>query len=707
MNTIQNNQLTYVSLFSAALALGIAFMGSAYAQQLPDTGFSVEFGDATYNKTGNTGNLNVLQDNSIVAFADGLNIGINEVLNVLPDAAVGNSSWSVLIRETSDSQSHFNGTLNLGLNAFFVNKAGILFGQDFQVDFNGLNSSALVASTYDISNVNFGAGNFQFNRGNSTGSIDVKGLEAVGGIGQILLLSDTITIDGVVDVSQGHFGAAAGEEVIVSFGNNSLLQFDVTKALNTSANDTVIEVTDNGEINSGSALLKAMVDDPTTLVINNRGVIKAQGISVNDVGEVSLVGVGGTFDNSGTIDARSSTNGDGNINISAVRVNLGGKLLAGTGELAVEIGNKGSLAENEQAIGILRLRGDAEFEFARANITGLGGLNQIEGAANYTVNGINSGTLGIKGIGIDNWQNVGAVSFANLSSLRARADQENTFTILESGVLLQEFGGSRFGLIQGGNLEDTFIVAGEVESLRGKGDRDSFQLQGGRVNKLIDGGRDIDSLIDVINPRNINSPAGSGNGDLIASWVNIEEITAFVPGDPVSSIISPQKPFSNLDGEANASLGLIGGDELRLPCGYRTRIPTAEEKSAAAEEDCFNDGNPEGEMLMSSIIHFDNDSAAITSESAERLDKVSEFVVKSNDIQKVVISAHTDDNAPEEYNMKLSEKRANSTAAYMQGKQVTAEKIEMHHYGESLPAKPNSSDENRAYNRRARIELEK
>jgi OOP family OmpA-OmpF porin len=97
----------------------------------------------------------------------------------------------------------------------------------------------------------------------------------------------------------------------------------------------------------------------------------------------------------------------------------------------------------------------------------------------------------------------------------------------------------------------------------------------------------------------------------------------------------------------------------------------------------------------------------ITSLSANRLDRVSAYVVNSNRFDKVVFSGHTDDNASLAYNLKLSERRAVATADYMEGQGVDSEMFEIHAFGESLPALLNDSDESRAYNRRVHVELKR
>ncbi len=82
-------------------------------------------------------------------------------------------------------------------------------------------------------------------------------------------------------------------------------------------------------------------------------------------------------------------------------------------------------------------------------------------------------------------------------------------------------------------------------------------------------------------------------------------------------------------------------------------------------------------------------------------------MVNSNRFDKVVFSGHTDDNGSQAYNLKLSERRAKATADYMESQGVDPEMFEIHAFGESLPARLNDSDENRAYNRRVHVELKR
>ena len=74
---------------------------------------------------------------------------------------------------------------------------------------------------------------------------------------------------------------------------------------------------------------------------------------------------------------------------------------------------------------------------------------------------------------------------------------------------------------------------------------------------------------------------------------------------------------------------------------------------------------------------------------------------KSANARRYVIAGHTDSRASDEYNIRLSERRANAVAQV--GKSVGARIADVRAYGERDPAVPNTSAANMAKNRRVEI----
>jgi outer membrane protein OmpA-like peptidoglycan-associated protein len=86
-----------------------------------------------------------------------------------------------------------------------------------------------------------------------------------------------------------------------------------------------------------------------------------------------------------------------------------------------------------------------------------------------------------------------------------------------------------------------------------------------------------------------------------------------------------------------------------------------------------------------------------------------------NDIAKVlrdypktmlVIAGHTDDTGPYQYNMNLSMARAEAVKSYLLAQNVQSVRVETQGYGPNYPAVANTSEANRAQNRRVEIHIE-
>jgi len=103
-------------------------------------------------------------------------------------------------------------------------------------------------------------------------------------------------------------------------------------------------------------------------------------------------------------------------------------------------------------------------------------------------------------------------------------------------------------------------------------------------------------------------------------------------------------------------------------------------------------------------ITFATNSADIASSSYEELNRLVDLL-KLNNQFKVEISAHTDDKGADAYNMKLSDRRANSVVNYLRLKGIPSNRLVAKGYGKTKPLVPNTSDENRAKNRRVEFKI--
>ncbi|MDR1359511.1 MAG: OmpA family protein [Deltaproteobacteria bacterium] len=138
---------------------------------------------------------------------------------------------------------------------------------------------------------------------------------------------------------------------------------------------------------------------------------------------------------------------------------------------------------------------------------------------------------------------------------------------------------------------------------------------------------------------------------------------------------------------------------LQPSCSVSVKAADLLTSDAAVEQFVYDVFLGRGVVLRS--IQFAFDSAALTRESTPILDEVAKLINQS----RVEIGGHTCSIGTEEYNQRLSERRADAVKNYLIKKGVPAAKITSRGYGESRPKFDNSTDEGRRLNRRAEIDF--
>ena len=102
---------------------------------------------------------------------------------------------------------------------------------------------------------------------------------------------------------------------------------------------------------------------------------------------------------------------------------------------------------------------------------------------------------------------------------------------------------------------------------------------------------------------------------------------------------------------------------------------------------------------MTVQLQFKFDSADLTEEDQQRLDKAAETLKRLHWVSGT-IEGHTDSTGAPEYNQRLSERRATTVRDYLISKGVGDERMKVVGYGETQPVADNASAEGRAQNRR-------
>jgi len=106
----------------------------------------------------------------------------------------------------------------------------------------------------------------------------------------------------------------------------------------------------------------------------------------------------------------------------------------------------------------------------------------------------------------------------------------------------------------------------------------------------------------------------------------------------------------------------------------------------------------------SEMIYYDYNKWNITSKAKPVLDKLSVFLLESPYVP-VELGSHTDLRGTDEYNMKLSAKRADAAVEYLVGKGISRNRIKARGYGETMPliVKDHMTEEDHQQNRRTTI----
>jgi outer membrane protein OmpA-like peptidoglycan-associated protein len=110
-------------------------------------------------------------------------------------------------------------------------------------------------------------------------------------------------------------------------------------------------------------------------------------------------------------------------------------------------------------------------------------------------------------------------------------------------------------------------------------------------------------------------------------------------------------------------------------------------------------------ITMTSQTAFDTNSANIKPGFDTTMDKLADVVVRYAKTTLTVVG-HTDNVGSNDYNQKLSERRAHSVAQYFESKRVDPVRLAISGKGESAPIASNNSEAGRQANRRVEIYVE-
>jgi outer membrane protein OmpA-like peptidoglycan-associated protein len=126
-----------------------------------------------------------------------------------------------------------------------------------------------------------------------------------------------------------------------------------------------------------------------------------------------------------------------------------------------------------------------------------------------------------------------------------------------------------------------------------------------------------------------------------------------------------------------------------------------EEELPGAEVERVGEGI---QVTFDSGILFDFDSFALRSEAREHLSNLAESLTEYPE-SEVLIVGHTDSSGADDYNLRLSENRANSAGNVLLRAGVTPSRVKMMGLGETEPLSDNETEAGMQQNRRVEVAI--
>ena len=110
--------------------------------------------------------------------------------------------------------------------------------------------------------------------------------------------------------------------------------------------------------------------------------------------------------------------------------------------------------------------------------------------------------------------------------------------------------------------------------------------------------------------------------------------------------------------------------------------------------------------IIEKIVYFDTDKSIVLAKNIIDLNEIVAYMNENPDAS-ISVTGHTDIRESVEYNMRLSERRADYVIAYLKKKGMKTANLHKSFFGKSKPAADNSTPEGMALNRRVEIKVTK
>ena len=320
---------TALSVAAGAVVLAVASPAYAVGLNETPTGGVVAAGAATIDVPV-AGTLNVTQstDRAVIHW-DTMNLGHDATWNVAQPGA-GSLNINVATGAGTDP-SEILGALNSNGRVILLDRNGVIFGPDSQVDVAGL-----VASSGSLDETEaMASGKLILSGDDLDGAVINRGTMTVAEGGLAALVAPYVQNSGVINAKLGQVILASGKKATIDLSGDGLFELaadeKLTKAIirNTSSGKILAE---GGNVLVTTATAVAALDN----VINMRGIVDVSSVSVQggkivlSGGDATRVRVGGTLKSDG------GTGGNVDVKGRSVRIQGDGKIMTGGGDITLQ-----------------------------------------------------------------------------------------------------------------------------------------------------------------------------------------------------------------------------------------------------------------------------------------------------------------------------------------------------------------------------------
>ena len=266
-----------------------ALLGATTISFAAPSGGVVTSGSATISQNGTTTNINQSTQKATINWQK-FSVASNETVNFNQP----NVNSITLNRVIGNEKSIINGALNANGQVWILNSNGVLFGKNASI-----NTAGLLATTAQLSDTDFNAGNYHFKHA-SANSVINEGTITISDAGSVILASNEVRNQGTIKAIKGKVHLVGSSEYTINLNGNSLVNLKVNKGVL----DALVEnsghiIADGGEIylttNAVNELIKG--------VVNNTGIIEANSLD-SLTSHVELFAHGGEVQVGGSIEAK-------------------------------------------------------------------------------------------------------------------------------------------------------------------------------------------------------------------------------------------------------------------------------------------------------------------------------------------------------------------------------------------------------------------